>query len=122
VRTLCPSCKVVFELDDSVRTFDEVRDWLEPGEGHALHGARGCLDCLQSGYAGRTGVFELLRITRELRPLIAEQRTTNEIRDSAVRAGVLDLRRAALLKIARGQTNVEEVLRAIPSEDLGLDE
>ncbi len=101
VRTLCPSCKVVFELDDSVQTFDEVRDWLEPGEGHVLHGARGCLDCLQSGYAGRTGVFEVLRITRELRPLIAERRTTNEIRDRAVKAGVLDLRRAALVKIAR---------------------
>ena len=71
---------------------------------------------------GRTGVFEVLRITRELRPLIAAGRPTGELRDTAVQAGLLDLRRAALLKVARGQTNAEEVLRAIPPEDLGLDE
>ena len=73
---------MAFELDDSPRTFDEVRDWLEPGEGRALHGARGCLDCLQTGYSGRTGVFEVLRITRELRPLIAAGRPTGELRDT----------------------------------------
>jgi general secretion pathway protein E len=122
VRTLCTRCKVAFELDDLPRSFDEVRDWLEPGEGRALHGARGCRDCLQTGYSGRTGVFELLRITRELRPLIAERRPTGELRDKALEAGFLDMRRGALLKVARGQTNAEEVLRAIPPEDLGLDE
>lgn len=122
LRTLCAGCKVVFELDESPRTFDEVRDSLEPSEGHALHGARGCVDCLHTGYSGRTGVFEVLKITRELRPLIAERRPTGELRDRALQAGLLDLRRAALLKVARGQTNVEEVLRAIPPEDLGLDE
>ena len=122
VRTLCTKCKVAFALDDSPRTFDEVRAWLEPGEGSALHGARGCLDCLQTGYSGRTGVFELLRITRDLRPLIAERRPTGELRDKALEAGFLDMRRGALLKVARGQTNAEEVLRVIPPEDLGLDE
>jgi type II secretory ATPase GspE/PulE/Tfp pilus assembly ATPase PilB-like protein len=122
VRTLCAKCKVAFELDESTRTFDEVRDWLVHGEGGALHGACGCPDCLQTGYAGRTGVFEVLRITRELRPLIAQGRPTGELRDKALRIGLLDLRRAALLKVARGQTNAEEVLRAIPPEDLGLDE
>ena len=122
VRTLCTKCKVAFELDDSPRNFDEVRSWLEPGEGRALHGARGCLDCLQTGYSGRTGVFELLRITRDLRPLIAERRPTGELRDKALAAGLLDMRRGALLKVARGQTSAEEVLRAIPPEDLGLDE
>ncbi len=121
VRTLCPRCKAAFELHDSTRTFDEVRDRLEPGEGRALHGARGCRECLQTGYSGRTGVFEVLRITRELRPLIAERRPTGELRDQASKAGLLDLRRSALLSVARGQTSAEEVLRAIPPEDLGLD-
>jgi type IV pilus assembly protein PilB len=101
---------------------DEVRDWLEPGEGRALHGARGCQGCLQTGYSARTGVFEVLRITRALRALIAKGRPTGELRDRASQAGLLDLRRAALLKVARGQTSAEEVLRAIPPEDLDLDE
>jgi general secretion pathway protein E len=122
VRTLCARCKVPFELDDSTRMFDEVRDRLEPGEGRALHGARGCVDCLQTGYSGRTGLFEVLRITRELRPLIAEGRPTGELRDKALQAGLIDLRRSALLRVARGQTNAEEILRAVPAEELGLDE
>jgi type II secretory ATPase GspE/PulE/Tfp pilus assembly ATPase PilB-like protein len=122
VRTLCPRCKVAFELDDAPRTFEEVRDGLSPGEGRSLHGARGCVACLQTGYSGRTGVFEVLRITRELRRLIAEGRPTCELRDKASQAGLLDLRRAALLKVARGQTNAEEVVRTIPPEDLGLDQ
>ncbi len=122
VRTLCPRCKVAFELDEPPRAFEEVGAWLEPGEGRTLFGARGCPECLHSGYSGRTGVFEVLRINRGLRRLIADRRPTNELRDAAARAGLLDLRRAALLKVARGQTNAEEVLRAIPPEDLGLDD
>jgi type II secretory ATPase GspE/PulE/Tfp pilus assembly ATPase PilB-like protein len=54
--------------------------------------------------------------------LIAERRPTGELRQQALQPGLLDLRRAALLKVARGQTNAEEVLRAIPPEDLGLDD
>jgi type II secretory ATPase GspE/PulE/Tfp pilus assembly ATPase PilB-like protein len=122
VRTLCPNCKVPFELDEAPGAFEEVRAWLEPGEGRCLFGARGCAECLGTGYSGRTGVFEVLRINRELRRLIADGRPTGELRDAALRAGLLDLRRAALLKLARGQTNAEEVLRTIPPEDLGLDE
>jgi general secretion pathway protein E len=122
VRTLCPRCKVAFELGDTPQSFEEVRAWLEPDEGRCLFGARGCSECFGSGYSGRTGVFEVLRINRALRQLIAESRPTVELRDAALRAGLLDLRRAALLKVARGQTNVEEVLRAIPPEDLGLDD
>jgi type II secretory ATPase GspE/PulE/Tfp pilus assembly ATPase PilB-like protein len=122
VRTLCPRCKAAFDLGETPGTFEEVRDWLEPGEGQALYGARGCPLCLRTGYSGRTGVFEVLRITRELRRLIADGRPTCELHAHAARAGLLDLRRAALLKVARGQTNAEEVLRAIPPEELGLDD
>jgi type II secretory ATPase GspE/PulE/Tfp pilus assembly ATPase PilB-like protein len=121
VRTLCPTCSVAFELDDASGIFEEVRTWLEPSEGRSLRGARGCPACLQSGYSGRTGVFEILRMTRELRPLIAAARPTCELREKAAQAGLLDLRRAALVRVARGQTTAEEVLRAIPPEDLGLD-
>jgi general secretion pathway protein E len=122
VRTLCSRCKAAFDLDDSMRAFEDVRDWLLPSEGRALHGARGCAQCLGTGYSGRTGVFEALRITRELRALIAAARPTAELRERALQAGLLDLRRTALLKVARGETNAEEVLRTIPPEDLGLDE
>ena len=83
IRTLCPHCKVAFELDDAPAAFEEVRAWLEPGEGRCLFGARGCPECLHTGYFGRTGVFEVLRINRELRRLIADRRPTGELRDAA---------------------------------------
>jgi type II secretory ATPase GspE/PulE/Tfp pilus assembly ATPase PilB-like protein len=122
VRTLCSRCKVPFNVSETPQVFDEVRSWLEPEQGQYLFGAKGCTDCYQSGYSGRTGVFEMLRITRELRRLVADGCTTRELRQKAVEEGLLELRRAALLKVARGETNAEEVLRTIPSEDLGLDD
>lgn len=121
VRTLCPSCKGSYELDEMPRTFEEVRESLEPGEGRTLFGAKGCPACLGTGYSGRTGVFEVMKMNRELRGFIAAGRPTAELREAAARAGLLDLRRAALLLVARGSTSAEEVLRAIPPEDLGLD-
>jgi type II secretory ATPase GspE/PulE/Tfp pilus assembly ATPase PilB-like protein len=84
VRTLCAHCKVAFDLDKSLRSFDELHDWLELGEGRALHDTRGCPDCLKTGYAGRTGVFEVLRIMRELRRLVAVGRSTGELREKVV--------------------------------------
>jgi type II secretory ATPase GspE/PulE/Tfp pilus assembly ATPase PilB-like protein len=123
VRTLCPECKVPFELGGGMPDpFEEVRAWLEPGEGQSLYGASGCPRCYQTGYAGRTGVFEVLKITRELRRLIADARPTRELRQKAIQEEFLELRRAALLKVARGETNAEEVLRSIPAEELGLED
>jgi type II secretory ATPase GspE/PulE/Tfp pilus assembly ATPase PilB-like protein len=122
VRTLCPKCKAAYPIDETPHVFEEVRSWLSAGEGQNLFGARGCADCYQTGYAGRTGVFEVLKITRELRRAIAEACPARELRQKAVEGGLLELRRAALLKVARGETNAEEVLRCIPTEELGLEE
>ena len=67
---------------------------------------------------GRTGVFEVMPVTREIRELISENRPTREIRDKAISQKMLQTRDAALLKVARGETSTEEVFRAIPSEHL----
>jgi type II secretory ATPase GspE/PulE/Tfp pilus assembly ATPase PilB-like protein len=122
VRTLCPHCKASYPLGDSPHSFDEVQPWLEPGEGEVIFGSPGCEKCHHSGYTDRTGVFEIMRINRELRRMITEGRPTTELRRKAVEDGMLELRRSALLKIARGVTSPEEVLRAIPGEYLGIDE
>lgn len=121
VRSLCRHCKVSFELEDSPQTFDEVRSLLGPDQGHALYGATGCGECYRTGYAGRTGVFEILKISSEVRGMISEGRPTSELRQKAAEEGFLELRRSALLKVAQGETSVEEVLRVIPSEYLGID-
>ncbi len=118
VRTLCEHCKTAFDISESPRTFEDVRPWLMSGQGQQLWSAPGCQHCGQGGYTGRTGVFEVLRATKEIRRLIADRRTVREIRDQAVEQGMLDMRRSALLKVADGVTSTEEVVRVIPTEHL----
>jgi type II secretory ATPase GspE/PulE/Tfp pilus assembly ATPase PilB-like protein len=121
VRTLCPECRVPFPLEHAPHTFEEVRPWLEPDAGQTLYSARGCPACRQTGYAGRTGIFEVLRMSHALRQSIAFGQPTETIRELAVREGLIELRQAALLQVARGQTTAEEVVRAVPTEYLGLE-
>jgi type II secretory ATPase GspE/PulE/Tfp pilus assembly ATPase PilB-like protein len=120
VRTLCPDCKQRWDVSAAPMTFDEVRPWLENGEGEALYAAKGCNKCLQSGYTARTGFFEVMSITPALRNMITERRPTPDIHTKSVEEGLVEMRHAAMIKVARGQTTVEEVLRVVPVEYLGL--
>jgi type II secretory ATPase GspE/PulE/Tfp pilus assembly ATPase PilB-like protein len=122
IRTLCPACRVSFDLTAAPHTFDDVKQWLEPGEGRELYGAKGCPECHMTGYTGRTGVFEVLTVTREIRKLIFEKQPTQLIRQKAIEQGMVEFKQSALLKVARGQTSAEEVLRVVPTEYLGLDD
>jgi general secretion pathway protein E len=122
IRTLCPACKTTFDLSEAPHTFEEVRPWLEPDQGRLLYVPTGCAECHMTGYAGRTGVFEVLAVNRELRKLIYERQTTQVIRQKAIDDGMIEFKQSALLKVARGETTAEEVLRAVPTEYLGLDD
>ena len=83
---------------------------------------KGCERCGMSGYGGRTGVFEVMDITRDLRNLIAEEAPTAKICTKASEEGMIEFRKMALLKVARGETSIEEVFRVIPTEYLMLDD
>jgi type II secretory ATPase GspE/PulE/Tfp pilus assembly ATPase PilB-like protein len=118
VRTLCPHCKVAVDISESFDTFHDVRRWLRPDDGKVIYAAAGCPKCRFEGHAGLTGVFEVLCVSREIRRLINERATVREIRDQAIREGMMDVRREALLKVAAGTVSVEEMMRAIPTEFL----
>ena len=118
VRTLCEQCKQSFDLSMAPHTFDDVRQWLGANEGNKLFAPKGCPACQMLGYAGRTGVFEVLKINRKLRDLISEGHGTREIRAAAESEKMINFRQAALLKVAQGVTSTEEVFRVIPSEHL----
>lgn len=117
LRTLCPSCRQIFEVP-SPHIFDEVRDRLQSGEGQYLYGANGCPECFGTGYAGRTAVFEMLRVGPAIRRLIDEGVPTQAIRAEAIEGGLVEFRDSALIKVAQGQTSIEEVIRVLPSEYL----
>jgi len=121
VRTLCPHCKMALDLSEAPKTFEEVRPWLHDGEGQSLYTSTGCDACYHTGFAGRTGVFEVLTVSRETRALIAGRRPVAEVERQASKEEVLDFRRGALLKVAQGLTNIEEIVRVVPSEHLTLD-
>jgi type II secretory ATPase GspE/PulE/Tfp pilus assembly ATPase PilB-like protein len=122
VRTLCPKCKTSFDLAESLQTFDEVKQWLEPGQGQVLYGPAGCPSCHMSGYAQRTGVFEVLSVSRAIRRLILDRQPIQAIRQKAIDEGMIEFKQSALLKVARGDTSVEEVFRTVPSEYLGVED
>jgi type II secretory ATPase GspE/PulE/Tfp pilus assembly ATPase PilB-like protein len=123
VRTLCPRCRAPFPLpEDAPHPFPEVKAWLGPDEGHTLFAAHGCPECHRTGYSGRTGVFETMRVSPLLRRMIAEGQQTPLLREQARREGMMEMRQTALLKVARGETTAEEVIRDVPTEYLGLEE
>jgi len=115
VRTLCNACRVPLDVSRS-QMFGSVEQWLSEKQGEQIYGAAGCEYCQQDGYRARTGVFEVMRMTGELRQMIAQGRTAREIQDEAVRQGMLDLRRSALIKVAEGETTTDELARVIPAE------
>jgi len=122
IRTLCPACKISFDLSMAPHTFDDVKQWLEPGQGQQLFVSTGCPKCLMTGYTDRTGVFELLTVNTDIRNLISQRATTQVIRNKAIEHGLIEFKQSAMLKVARGETSAEEVLRAVPTEYLGLEE
>jgi type II secretory ATPase GspE/PulE/Tfp pilus assembly ATPase PilB-like protein len=118
VRTLCPLCKQGFDLSLAPHTFDDVRPWLGPDEGNTLFAAKGCAECGMSGYAGRTGIFEVMPASKSIRQLISDGALAKDIRDKAIEEKMTEFRQSAMLAVARGLTSTEEVFRVIPAEHL----
>jgi len=82
----------------------------------------GCEKCRQSGYAGRTALFEICMMSSRLQELIQRRGSGPELRELAMREGMVPLRKDGWLKVAAGVTSLEEVLRVTTSELEALDE
>ena len=72
---------------------------------------RGCSVCNNSGFKGRTGLFELMIINEQIREMVARGSSTEQLRDLALQTGMRSLRAAGLEKIFTGQTTIEEIIR-----------
>jgi len=122
IRTLCPECRMCFDISEAPQTFAEINELLGPDEGKAIYGPVGCDKCHHVGYAGRTGLFEVMTLNQELRKLLGDSRPAQEIEEAAIRNGMVEFRRGALVKVAQGATSTEEILRDVPVEFLGLED
>ncbi len=113
-RRLCPDCKRPTTLDaDLWRSV--TAPWKLNGEGTFFE-AVGCEKCRNTGYRGRIGLYEMLKMTPELRAAIGPDSDAAAIRGAAIREGMVQLRLSGAQKIARGLTTVEEVMKVVPAE------
>ena len=78
----------------------------------------GCVDCNNTGYRGRHGVYEVLVMSSKVRDLVLDRASAGEIKKLAISEGMLTLRRDALEKLKRGVTTVEEVLKETAADKL----
>ncbi len=114
VRTLCKHCREPYmPSDEEVPVDFPLRDYTA---GQPIYRAKGCRQCRSTGYSGRLGIYELLVSNDEIRALASERRSTNEIRKAAIASGMRTLRQDGWIKVARGVTSVEEVLRVTKAE------
>ena len=109
LRSICLNCRTSYE--PNTNTLDQLglgrRDL---GEKKFYYG-KGCDACNQTGYKGRKGIYELLRITDPLRELINERAPTVTLKQKAIELGMITLRQDGLRSVFDGNTTVEEVLK-----------
>ena len=108
VRRICTNCKEPAhyseEYLDSARLTDEYR--------HAtFFKGKGCERCGGTGYKGRAGLYEVMGITPSIRKLIMHRAGTDELREQGLKEGMLTLRMDGMLKVTRGVTTLEEVIK-----------
>lgn len=109
IRRICPNCRESFRPDDSTRALLGLT--AEQAEDVTLAKGRGCDSCFQTGYSGRTGVFEVLSVGPKLRSAILTYDGQDDLRELAVSDGLITLEMAARSKVLRGETTIEEMLR-----------
>jgi type IV pilus assembly protein PilB len=116
VRKVCAHCRRPAQLTDEV--LEELQMDRAMLDGATIVEGDGCVDCNGSGYRGRAGVYEVMAISPTLRDLILQRASAIEIKRMAVQGGMLTLRRDALMKLRRGVTSVEEVLKETAADKL----
>ena len=109
VRTVCPKCKTALNISDE----DILKLGFDPAGmkgGKISHGV-GCEHCKKTGYRGRLGLFEVLPVSSNVRKMIIEGKTSDEIQAQARNEGMSTLRDEGIKKILAGTTSLEEVAR-----------
>lgn len=112
VRKICPHCKAAYDLPPGF--FEEVVQVLGVDSTQApseVWRGKGCASCANTGFSGRTGIYELIQINDEIRRLIVKGADSSLILSQAQSAGMRTLRQDGLQKVIAGQTTFEEVMR-----------
>ena len=116
VRVLCSNCKRPYQerRDEILRMLKLSSTGTE--QRPMLFNAPGCADCNNLGYKGRTGVFEILTMTDEVRQAVLQRKPASAVTDLVQAAGLQSLRDAAIQKVLEGTTSIDEFQRLIMTE------
>ena len=124
IRTLCKECKVEYQPDSveieflrrqyGEQHFDELE--INPAD-LKLYKAGGCDNCAQSGYKGRTGIHELLRMTPALRQLVYKEASVPEMKHQCIEDGMRTLVQDGIIKVLQGDTDFAQLQKITAAED-----
>jgi len=116
VGRLCESCKEPIKVPE--QTLLNLGVSKEEVHNYNVCKAKGCSACNNTGVRGRLAIYELMPINEKIKEAILRNASSNELRNICRTLGVRTLRRSALLKLARGQTSIEEVINASVRDDI----
>jgi Type II secretory pathway, ATPase PulE/Tfp pilus assembly pathway, ATPase PilB len=107
VRKVCPYCKVEYQANESEKKIMGFKK----EEKLILHKGKGCGYCKNTGYSGRTGVYEIMELTRKHRELIASKANSDVIKDLSVEGGMTTLNMACKELVLKGITTIDELVK-----------
>lgn len=115
VRTLCPHCKAPVTPDNEL--WQALSQPWKSAIPEKIMAAKGCLECRQTGYAGRVGIYEMMTLSSGIRALLRQpQVDVAQVRQLAQKEGMRPLRISGLQKVAKGLTSLDEVFRVAPPQ------
>ena len=109
IRKVCRKCGVPQKIP--VRVLIDLGFSPEEAESVTVLQGRGCEICNNTGYKGRTGLFEVMEVSPAIKEMILARAQSKDIKKKAIEAGMISLRRSGLIKIKAGITSIEEVVR-----------
>jgi len=118
VRTICKHCKVIVPINDEWAAKCKKLGLTSEELGGLIAHGTGCQECFNSGYAGRTAIYEFMEMSEELRTLVMNGANATQLKKKAVEGGMISLRADGVDKIRTRQTTPDEVLR-VTQLDMG---
>jgi len=109
IRVLCDRCKQLHQPDESLLAAIGISD--QHSRECEIYRAVGCESCFHTGYKGRIGIFEMMKMNQDLKSLILKSHDTNRIMAEALKLKMVTLREDGIRKVLGGVTTIEEVLR-----------
>ncbi len=109
MRKICTHCKKPLEIHPEMLKEAGIDE--EEGSKHTYYKGKGCRDCSETGYRGRTGIYEVMPISHDTRQMILDGASTIEMETQAVKEGMATLHQAAIRICQKGITTLEEIIR-----------